>query len=339
MMVLLRAIRERPTILAGGREVRPGPRAQAWKEVAAAVTAVGIAERDVRSVKHRFDDIRAKLRRKMAKEDSAATTPFGGPQVTVKYNEWERVLKDMLSQGPVTGAPGLVAQQDQASMSAGRWTWFFSEQDSGASDPSEQDVVDRLPAQQHPTQEEEARRGAEGPGYEEEDQIVWAVGSPAGPLTTPMPFDPTISLFQQLGSPPGPSNCTGYRGFPPPPPPSNATTWLPPGPPPEGCQAPVGPKPLPTGSPPPPTPHPAMPTHTGPPSQGPPPEPGQGEMLSLMRQLVESSRGIQASISSSHAEIVGILQRQHREVRRHQLMVESYLAELLQNSANRSKLI
>ncbi|KAM4626785.1 uncharacterized protein O3C94_019768 [Discoglossus pictus] len=342
MVVLLRAIRERPTILAGGREVKPGPRAEAWKEVAAAVTAVGYAERDVRSVKHRFDDIRAKMRRMMAKEDSAAAAPSGGPQVIVKYNEWERVLKDMLSQVPVAGAPGLVAQQDPASMSAGRKNGFFDEPQAGASSSSEQDVEDHAPTQQDPEQEEEARREVVGPGYEKEDQNVWVVGLPAGPLATPMEFGPTIPL-QQLGSPPRPSYWPDYSGFPPPPPSSSATPWLPPspGPPPptsEWSHSPVGPQPLHTGPPPPPPPHAAMPTHTGLPSQSPPPEAAQGEMLNLMRQFVESNRGIQASVSSNHTEIVGILRIQHREMRRHQLIVESYLAGLLQNSENPSAL-
>ncbi|KAM4641300.1 uncharacterized protein O3C94_015688 [Discoglossus pictus] len=115
-VTLLYAVRERPAILVGRREVKPGPKAQAWKEVAAAVTAVGKAERDVRSVKHRFDDMRAKVRRKMAKEASQAAAP-NGPQVTVKYNEWERVAKDLISQLPAPGTSGLVDQQDPASMS------------------------------------------------------------------------------------------------------------------------------------------------------------------------------------------------------------------------------
>ncbi|KAM4663643.1 olfactory receptor 8U9-like [Discoglossus pictus] len=65
-------------------EVRPEPKAQAWKEVVAEVTVVDTAQM-VRSVKHRFDDM-------MAKEDE---------NMTVSYNEWEKVAEDLLIQVPI----------------------------------------------------------------------------------------------------------------------------------------------------------------------------------------------------------------------------------------------
>ncbi|KAM4675868.1 NXPE family member 3-like [Discoglossus pictus] len=73
-------------------------------------------------------------------------------------------------------------------------------------------------------------------------------------------------------------------------------------------------------------------------AKGPPPEAAQEEMLALIRELVAIHRDIQASVCSNHAKIVGILQRQHGEVRRHQLMMESYQSGLLQNSATQRAL-
>ncbi|KAM4642121.1 uncharacterized protein O3C94_016502 [Discoglossus pictus] len=309
-VVLLGAICDRPIILAGGREVKPGPRAQAWKEVAAEVTAVG-TERDVKSVKHRLDDIRAKMRRKMAREDE-------GRQVD--YNAWERVARDLLRPSPAAGASAPVAQLDLSSMSASR---------RRSESVEEPETVAFVPDQQEPVQGKEEEEGsAEGPGSEEGEVIV-VVESPPGPsgtqtLIPPIPFLERLMIslgpYNQPDIVTPPSSQTSALVWPP------ATAETAPSP-----LSPAGPQTLPT----PPTAPPHLALHpAGLPS--PPSHAAQAEMLALMREQVASMHRIEASmhrmeasISANHAQVMHSLASISREGRRHHLMHETYMARLL----------
>ncbi|KAM4642345.1 uncharacterized protein O3C94_016698 [Discoglossus pictus] len=106
-LVLLNAIHNRSHIIHGGREVRAGQRARMWREVAAEVSAVGVHVRDVKSVKHRYDDCRAIVKKKMS-EEAASARASGGGTSSVEYNAWEELLKGRMSAPTVVGIPGLL---------------------------------------------------------------------------------------------------------------------------------------------------------------------------------------------------------------------------------------
>ncbi|KAM4650428.1 uncharacterized protein O3C94_013198 [Discoglossus pictus] len=277
----------------------------------------------MRSVKHRFDDIRAKVRRMMAKEEK---------NVILFYNGWESVVEDLLSQVFAAGASGLMALQDPASMSASRKSGSSGETEAVA--PSEQKVEEQSPAQQEYAQGKEERSGAEGPGSEEED-VIWLVGSPSRPPATLPEFDPTIPLLQRLSLSPGPSHRKDYTSQPQPPPPKQCA----------GLAATTGPTNTnaltsPGSSRSPDPPHSDTTTAASSTPQGPPsPTSGpavQVEMLALMRQQMECLRGIQASISANHAEVMHRLARCNRAERKHHLMTEFYLAGLLRIGVDQS---
>ncbi|KAM4694339.1 phospholipase A and acyltransferase 1-like [Discoglossus pictus] len=75
-------------------------------QVATAFASLGVINRDVKSIKHRYDDCQMKVKRMMAAEVRAARATSGGPPANITYSRWDRTLKEWMKPAAVVGLPG-----------------------------------------------------------------------------------------------------------------------------------------------------------------------------------------------------------------------------------------
>ncbi|XP_040204079.1 uncharacterized protein LOC120936045 [Rana temporaria] len=74
-----------------------------WKQIADAVTSVGVSPRSADNVRKRYQDIRLLLRRKISDENKSRKATGGGPEKKIVYHQYEELLRPYIDLDSIVG--------------------------------------------------------------------------------------------------------------------------------------------------------------------------------------------------------------------------------------------